>query len=117
MPYEFGDGSDDGWGDGHGSGSGVGSGSGDGSGIGSGYGSGDGSGRGWGSGSGSGNGYGSGDGSGSGYGSDSDEERLKIEYNILKNIPDSKLPLYMDIWEFDEVRAKFNERLKGESHV
>jgi len=38
---------------------------------------------------------------------------MKIEHNILKNIPDSKLPLYMDIWEFDEVRAKFNERLKG----
>jgi len=67
----------------------------------------------------SGNGWGWGWGSGSGWGSGkgSNEERLKIEYNILKNIPDSKLPLYMDIWEFDEVRAKFNERLKGESHA
>ena len=48
---------------------------------------------------------------GDGWGSD--KERLKIEHNILKNIPDSRLPLYMDIWEFDEVRAQFNERLKG----
>jgi len=70
--------------------------------------------------SGDGSGFGSGDGSGWDYGSGSgegqglDEERLKIEYNILKNIPDSRLPLYMAIWEFDEVRAKFNERLKGE---
>jgi len=64
-------------------------------------GSGDGSGDGSGYGSGSGDGYGSGDGSGKG----NDEERLKIEHNILKNIPDSKLPLYMGIWEFDEVRV------------
>ena len=48
--------------------------------------------------------------SGFGYGSGSG-------FGILKNIPDSRLPLYMDIWEFDEVRAKFNERLKGESHA
>jgi len=74
-------------------------------------GSGDGSGEGSGDGMGNGSGYGWGD--GSGYGSGYDEERLKIEHNILKNIPDSRLPLYMNIWEFDEVRAKFNERLKG----
>jgi len=80
-----------------------------------GNGSGDEYGEGYGSGSGWGWGWGSEDGWGSGYGSN--KERLKIEHNILKNIPDSRLPLYMDIWEFDEVRAKFNERLKGESHV
>jgi len=101
MPYE------NGYGSGDGSGYGESSGNGSGWGDGSGYGSGDGSGYGWGDGS----GY------GSGFGSGSDEERLKIEHNILKNIPDSRLPLYMDIWEFDEVRAKFNERLKGESHA
>jgi len=101
MPYEYGSGS--GSGDGDGSGYGSGDGSSDGSGYGSGYGSGE--------------GYSDGSGDGSSIGSDDDEERLKIEYNILKNIPDSRLPLYMDIWEFDEVRAKFNERLKGESHA
>jgi len=51
----------------------------DGSGSGSGDGSGDGSG--WGG--------GSGDGSGNGSGNGSNDERLKIEHNILKNIPDS----------------------------
>jgi len=80
-------------------------------------GGGSGNGSGYGDGYGSGHGSGDGSGHGSGDGSGSDEERLKIEHNILKNIPDSKLPLYMDIWEFDEVRAKFNERLKGESHA
>ena len=98
MPYENGSGSGEGsgseWGDGEGSG--------------------DGSGSGWATVGGSGDGSGSGYANGSGHGSDSKEERLKIEHNILKHIPDSKLPLYMDIWEFDEVRAKFMERLKGE---
>jgi len=101
MPRENGsaEGSSYGWGDGHG----YGNGSGDA--FGSGYG--------WGSGSGHGFGFVE----GSGFGNGSEKERLKIEHNILKNIPDSRLPLYMNIWEFDEVRAKFNERLKGESHA
>jgi hypothetical protein len=46
---------------------------------------------------------------GDGYGS----ERLKIEFQILKNIPDKELPLYIDIWEFEEVKQAFIERLNG----
>jgi hypothetical protein len=60
---------------------------------------------------GDGSGYGTGNGDGSGYGYGS--ERLKIEFQILRNIPEKELPLYMDIWEFEEVKQKFINRLGG----
>ena len=74
------------------------------SGYGSGYGSGDGSGDG--------SGYGSGYGYGYGNGSGSESERLKIEMNILKNIPIKNLPLFIGIWEFDETKTAFSNKLK-----
>ena len=81
-------------------------------GYGGGWGSGEGNGSGTGYGNGYGNGYGSGYGDGSGYGSGSEEERKKIELNILKNIPDIDLPLYLDIWEFPETKQALAERFK-----
>ena len=51
---------------------------------------------------------GSGYGSGYGYGS----ERKKIELNILDHIPDSELPLWLGIWEFDETKNLFEQKLK-----
>ena len=73
------------------------------------YGSGSGSGSGYGSGSGS--GYGSGDGYGDGSGYGDGDGRKKIELNILKNIPDRDLPLYLNIWEFQETKTEFHKRL------
>jgi hypothetical protein len=58
---------------------------------------------------GSGIGYGFGSGSGSGY----EEKRLQIELNILSHIPDSDLPLFIGIWEFEETKKLFEKRLKG----
>ena len=92
-------------GDGIGNGSGHNAGSGHGDGSGSGYGAGDGAGDG----SGSGTGYGDKDGSGHTMGTD--KERKKIEFNILKNIPDIDLPLYIGIWEFNENENKFLKRI------
>ena len=80
-----------GWG--YGDGSGGGSGSGNGSGWGDGYGFG------------SGSGHGSGWGSGHGYGTD--EARKKIELNILMNIPELDLPMFIGIWEFQENQNLF----------
>ena len=60
-----------------------------------------------------GSGQGNGNGQGSGYGYGSPSKRLKIELNILKNIPDSDLPLYLNIWEFQETRHALELRLKG----
>ena len=82
-----------GWGEGNGSGSGINWGSGYGSG--SGYGDGYGDGRGYGDGS----GYGDGDGT--------EEARKKIELNILLNIPEIDLPMFIDIWEFQEIQNLF----------
>ena len=67
-----------------------------------------------GSGSGYGNGYGSGEGSGKGYGYGLEEERKKVELNILKNIPDIDLPLFLEGWEFEETKGRLTERLKGD---
>ena len=82
-----------------------------GSGDGSGHGFGNGSGRGTGSGYGYGDGWGSGDGwgysDGSGDGSGTDEARKKIELNILMNIPELDLPMFIGIWEFQENQNLF----------
>ena len=50
---------------------------------------------------------------GEGDGTGIKEERQKIELNILKNIPDLDLPLYMNIWEFEKTKKVFYSRLKG----
>jgi hypothetical protein len=63
-------------------------------------------------GSGSGGGYGSGYGSGRGRGDE--DERRKIELNILENIPSEELLLYMHCWEFEETKIKYQEKLKGD---
>jgi hypothetical protein len=66
-----------------------------------------------GDGSGSGGGYGSsGSGDGSGEGSGYEEKRLQIELNILSHIPDSDLPLFIGIWEFEETKKLFENKLK-----
>ena len=73
-------------------------------------------GYGWGTGSGNGYGYGSGDGydgRGNGPGTGSVKARKKIELNILENIPQEVLLLYMHCWEFEETKTKYQERLKG----
>ena len=77
--------------------------SGDDLGYGSGFGSVSGFGYGWGTGycDGSGNGDGSGDGPGV-Y-----EVRKKTELNILKNIPEEDLPMFIDAWEFQETQNLF----------
>jgi len=68
------------------------------------------SGDGYGSGHGSGTGYESGD----GYGSGAEKEREKIELNILNNLKDEELPLYINmIWEFPKNKDLFEERLKS----
>ena len=83
------------------------------------WGQGDGDGSGWadirgcGSGDGYGLGTGMGSGDGRGDGSGSDEGRLKVELNILSNIPDIDLPMFLDIWEFEESREVFWKRLRG----
>ena len=61
------------------------------------------------SGYGYGSGYGEGNGSGDGWGSGSGtkEARKKIELNILKNIPEIDLPMFIDIWEFQENQNLF----------
>ena len=64
---------------------------------------------GYGSGPSNGKGYGDGTGIGKGY----EEERKKIELNILENIPQEELLLYMHCWEFEETKIKYQERLKG----
>jgi len=97
---------------GNGDGSGDGSGSGHGYGSGQGYGNGDGSGQGHGHGSGYGSGQGYGNGDGSGYGSGTKEKRKEIEKIILERIPDNELPLYLNIWEFQETRILLEKRLK-----
>jgi hypothetical protein len=83
---------------------------------------GDGSGNGSGNGNEDGSGDGSGNwsmetgdshGNGSGYGTGNRTNRKEIELNILKHIPDRDLPLYIGIWEFDESRKMFEERLTG----
>ena len=58
-----------------------------------------------------GSGSGSGDGYGSGYGYGTEEKRKKIELNILSHIPDIDLPLYLNIWEFEETKMEFSKRL------
>jgi hypothetical protein len=80
------------------------SGSGDGNGFGGGWGSGFCGGWGSGFGSGWGNGCGSGSGDGRGDGRGLEEERKKIELNILENIPSEELLLYMHCWEFQETQ-------------
>jgi hypothetical protein len=64
-------------------------------------------------GSGWGSSEGSGRGSGWGSGRGSTEERKKIELNILENIPQEELLLYMHGWEFQETKLKYQERLKN----
>ena len=56
---------------------------------------------------------GSGNGSGSRFwdGSGTEKERKKIELNILSHIPDIDLPLYLNIWEFEETKTEFSKRL------
>ena len=82
-------------------------------GSGSGYGAGNGSGSGNESGGGFGENFGfrDGDGSGAGYGSRDDIKRKEIESNILKNIPDIDLPLYIGIWEYEENENEFLKRI------
>jgi len=91
-----------GYGGGSGAGKGYGAGTGKGSGAGKGYGAG------------TGKGYGA----GTGYGSGFKEEREKIELNILNNLKDEELPLFMT-WEFPKNKDLFEERLKGplDQHV
>ena len=64
--------------------------------------------NGYGGGSGAGKGYGA----GTGYGSGFKEEREKIELNILNNLKDEELPLFMT-WEFPKNKDLFEERLKS----
>ena len=43
-----------------------------------------------------------------------EEERINAEVEKLHKIPDKDLPLYIhDVWEYLNIRAEFEKRLKG----
>ena len=52
-------------------------------------------------------------GDGSGSGSSTKEKRKEIEKIILERIPDNELPLYLNIWEFQETKTLLEKRLKN----
>ena len=49
---------------------------------------------------------------GYGYGDGNIKEREKIELNILNNLKDSDLPLFINIWKFPKNKDLFEKRLK-----